>query len=233
MLVLKALRRALASVAVMAALILIPAGLLPGGAWVWPQALWLIAILAAVAIAANVALAVWRPASFEVRTQGPVAAKEKKQPLIDAVSLVGYLLFLAAWAVFIPLDVFLLHIFPPPPPQAAAVGLVLAAVGPMISYLAVWQNQFAAGTIHEQAGQQVVDTGIYGLIRHPLYAGNLLMFAGTALWLGSLAALLATSAHLAATLWRIGLEEGYLRANLPSYADYARRVRARLIPFVI
>jgi protein-S-isoprenylcysteine O-methyltransferase Ste14 len=232
MLVLKALRRALTSVAVTAALILIPAGLLPHGTWFWPQALWLIAILAAVMIAANVALAVWRPASFEVRTQGLVRP-EQKQPWIDAVGQVGYLVFLAARAAFIPLDVFLLHILPPPPPAAAAIGLVMAAVGPAIAYLAVWQNQFASPTIQEQAGQRVVDTGIYGIVRHPLYAGNLLMFAGTALWLGSLAALLATSAHLAATLWRIGMEEGYLRANLPSYADYARRVRAKLIPFVI
>jgi protein-S-isoprenylcysteine O-methyltransferase Ste14 len=233
MLMLQALRRALTQVAVVAVLMLLPAGLLPGGTWFWPQALWLIAVLAMISIAANVALAVWRPASFEVRKGGPVAAKENKQPWIDAVSQVGYLVFLAAWVALIPVDVFVLHIFPSPPPAVAAVGLVMAAVGPTISHLAVWQNQYASPTIQEQAGQKVVDTGIYGLIRHPLYAGNLLMFAGVALWLGSLAALLATTVHLAATLWRIGIEEGYLRENLPSYADYARRVRARLIPFVI
>jgi protein-S-isoprenylcysteine O-methyltransferase Ste14 len=95
------------------------------------------------------------------------------------------------------------------------------------------RNQFAAPTIHDQAGQQVIDSGIYGLIRHPLYAGNLMLFAGGALWLGSTAAALATVAQLCATLWRIGMEEAYLRRTLPAYADYARRVRARLIPFVI
>lgn len=228
--VLQALRRALTYVAI---LFLVPAGLLPDGTWFWPQALWLLAVLTATMTLGNVALAVWRPASFEVRRQGPIAPGDKKQPWIDAVGQVAYLVFLAAWVVFIPLDVFLLHLFPPPPPAAAAVGLVMASVGPAISYLAVWQNRFASGTIHEQEGQQVIDSGIYALVRHPLYAGNLLMFAGTALWLGSLAALLATTAHLAATLWRIGMEEGYLRTRLPGYADYARRVRARLIPFLI
>ena len=56
---------------------------------------------------------------------------------------------------------------------------------------------------------------------------------GAALWLGSLAATLATGVHLAATLARIAIEEDFLRKQLPEYGAYARRVRARLIPFVL
>ena len=63
--------------------------------------------------------------------------------------------------------------------------------------------------------------------------GNLLLFAGAALWLGSTAALIGVSVHLAATLARIRIEEAFLRENLPDYAAYAARVRARLIPFVV
>lgn len=231
--VLKGLRSALTFLIPTAALLLVPAGLVPGGTWVWSGGLLFLGLLAALVIGSQVALAVFRPASFDVRQQPLVAGKAKRQPLIDAVGLVAYLAFLAAWLVFIPADVFALHVLPPPPGWVAGLGLAAAIAGSAIAYLAVWQNQFAAPTIHEQAGQRVIDSGVYGLIRHPLYAGNLMLFAGGAVWLGSTAAALATVAQLAATLWRIRMEEAYLRQTLPAYADYARRVRGRLIPYVL
>lgn len=233
--VLRGLRAAAVTVVPTAALLLIPTMLLPDGERLWPRALVFLAALAIVSTIGNVALAVARPASFEVRRQGLVAPKAQKQPLIDAIGLVVYVSYILVWFVFIPLDVAWLHVLPPPPEWAAAAGLVAVVAGNTVSYLAVWQNQFAAPTIHDQADnqQRVIDHGLYGLIRHPLYAGNLLFFAGTALWLGSMAAFLGVAVHLAATVARIVIEENYLRASLPGYADYARRVRARLIPFVI
>jgi len=231
--VLKGLQSAITFMIPTAALLLVPAGLLPGGTWLWPQGLLFLGVLAVITTTSQVALAVFRPASFEVRQQGFVQDKSKRQPLIDAVGLVAYVAFLIAWLVFIPVDVFVLHVLPPPPGWVAGLGLAVAIGGGGIAHLAVWQNQFAAPTIHDQAGQQVVDDGVYGFIRHPLYAGNLLLFAGAALWLGSVAACIATAAQLVATLARIRIEEAHLRASLPGYADYARRVRARLIPFVI
>jgi protein-S-isoprenylcysteine O-methyltransferase Ste14 len=230
---LKGLRSALGFLIPTAALLLVPAGLMPGGTWAWTQGLVFLGVLSTVVIGAQMAMAVLRPASFEVRQGGFVADKTKRQPLIDAIGLVGYVVLLAAWLVFIPLDVFTLHVLPRPPGWVSGLGLAMALAGNAVAYSAVWQNQFAAPTIHEQAGQEVIDSGIYGLIRHPLYAGNLMLFAGGALWLGSTAAALATVAQLAATLWRIRMEEAYLRERLPAYADYARRVRGRLIPFVL
>lgn len=108
--------------------------------------------------------------------------------------------------------------------------------GLAISYAAVWQNAFATPTVHDQTadGQRVVDTGVYAFIRHPLYAGNLVTFSGLALWLGSYAALTGVAVMLAFTLARIMLlEEPHLLRALPDYADYAKRVRARLIPFLL
>jgi protein-S-isoprenylcysteine O-methyltransferase Ste14 len=229
---LRGLRSALTFLVPVAALLLVPAGLL-AGAWIWPRGLLFVGMLSAIVIGAQVAMAVYRPASFEVRQQGLVADKAKRQPLIDVIALAAYFVLLVAWLVFIPIDAFALHVLPPPPGWVAGLGLGAALAGVTIAYTAVWQNQFAAPTIHDQAGQQVIDSGIYGLIRHPLYAGNLMMFAGGALWLGSTAAAIATVAQLCATLWRIRMEEAYLRQTLPAYADYAHRVRARLIPFVI
>lgn len=230
---LKGLRSALMFLVPVAALLLVPAGLLSGGSWIWPEALVFLGLLSTVVIGAQVTLAVYRPASFEVRQQGLVADKVKRQPLLDVIALAAYFVLLVSWLVFIPLDTFAFHILPPPPGWVAGLGLVTALAGVTVAYAAVWQNQFAAPTIHDQDGQQVIDSGVYSLIRHPLYAGNLMLFAGGALWLGSTAAALATVAQLAATLWRIRMEEAYLRDTLPDYADYARRVRGRLIPYVL
>lgn len=231
MAILKGLRSALGFLIPTAALLLIPAGLL--GAWVWPEGLIFIGLLSAAVISAQVALAVYRPASFEVRQGRFIADKARRQPLIDALGLIAYAGLLMGWLVLIPLDRFRLHLLPAPPTWIAIVALPVALFGSWVGYAAVWQNRFAAPTIHDQADQQVIDTGVYGFIRHPLYAGNLLLFAGGALWLGSTTATLATVMQLAATLWRIRMEEAHLRDTLPAYADYARRVRGRLVPYVL
>ncbi|WP_293904810.1 isoprenylcysteine carboxylmethyltransferase family protein [Phenylobacterium sp.] len=234
MAVLKGLFAALAVVMAVAALLLVPAGLTAGGTWVWLRAWIAVAAIAIASGAGSAALAVFRPANFAMRQQGPVASKPQRQPLIDAVGLVAFLVYLVAWTAFIPLDVFSLRLLPSPSTAASLAGGLACVAGLLITQVAVAQNKFAAPTIHDQSadGQMVVDTGLYGLVRHPLYAGNLLFYAGLALWLGSTAALVGVVGLLLFTLARIVIEEGYLRANLPAYADYARRVRGRLIPFV-
>ena len=145
------------------------------------------------------------------------------------------LAFAAAWVAFVPIDVFHLHLLPAPRPLAAWTGGFVAMIGAALTPVAVWENRFAAPNVQDQIaqGQRIVDTGVHRLVRHPIYLGNLLLFAGAALWLGSTAACLATSVHLLATLGRIMVEEKDLRARLSDYGAYARRVRGRLIPFVI
>lgn len=225
------LRRGLMTAVPAAGLLLIPAALVPQHQQIWTRALLLTGVLAVIMLGANIALATLRPASFEVRQ----ARKTRGQPWIDAAGLVAYLVYLIAWVVFVPLDAGWLQLLPPPPTWLSAVGGLAAILGCCVAFLAVWQNRFASPNIEDQSdrGQQVVDSGLYGLVRHPLYAGNLLLFAGVALWMGSLAAFIGVSVHLAATLARIGIEERFLRVNLPAYAAYASRVRARLVPFLI
>jgi protein-S-isoprenylcysteine O-methyltransferase Ste14 len=217
-----------------ATLLLAPAGMV-SGVWSWPRAWWFLAAFGTLSLAGSVTLAVARPASFKVRQQGLVAAKEKRQPLIDAVGSVFYLLCIVAWLAFIPIDVFRLRLLPPPSGSIATLGAATTIAGVVLAYVAIAQNQFAAPTIHDQRanGQRVIDTGLYAVVRHPFYAGMLLIYAGLALWLGSYAALICASGFLIMTLARILIEEAYLRQTLPAYAGYARRVRSRLIPYLL
>jgi len=217
---------------VMAVLLLLTAGLF-GGVWAWPRAWTFLAVFGLASACASALLAVYAPASFQVRQQTMVASREKRQPLIDAVGLLVYATCLAGWLAFIPVDVFRLKLLAPPGPLAVAIGVAAALAGLVISNSAIAQNRFAAPTIHEQAGQRLIDTGLYSVVRHPFYAGMLLVYAGAALWLGSYAAAIASTAFLAMTLARIVIEEAHLRRALPGYDGYARRVRGRLIPYLL
>lgn len=221
-------------IAIAAALLLAPAGFICG-VWVWPRAWVMLGAYSVASITGSAALVVISPASFQVRRQGIIAAREKRQPPIDAVGSVFYAAYMAAWFAFIPLDVLRWRFLRAPPwPVQAAGGLAVIA-GVVVSYVAIGQNRFAAPTIHDQSGegQRVIDRGLYAIVRHPFYAGMLFVYAGWALWLGSYAALLGASVFLVLTLVRIAIEEAWLRATLPDYADYARRVRSRLIPYLL
>jgi protein-S-isoprenylcysteine O-methyltransferase Ste14 len=230
-----ALRSALLGVAIIASPLLVPAGLLPGGSWLWGRGLALVGAYGSVGIIGNVVLAIHRPAHFMVRQQGVVAARGKGQPLIDAVGSAGLLAFGAAWLAFIPFDVFRLHLLPAPSLWVSTVGGLAAVLGAALTPIAVWENRFATPNVQDQTsqGQAIVETGVYRLVRHPIYLGNLLLPGGAALWLGSYAAFLAVGVVLVMTVGRIIIEERDLRTRLPSYEGYARRVRGRLIPFVL
>jgi protein-S-isoprenylcysteine O-methyltransferase Ste14 len=229
-----AMRATLRGAGLSAVLLLGPAALL--GAWVWQAGLAFVAGNAALQLASNLALAKWRPAHFGVRQQGVVAGKDRGQPRVDAIGSAVLVGFALAWTVFIPLDVFRLHVLAAPAPWQTWAGGLAAVLGFLVTTLAVWENRFATPNVQDQSagGQRVVDTGVYGLVRHPIYLGYALSIGGQAFWLGSsAAALIGVGVYLAATLGRIRIEERDLRTRLPAYDAYARRVRGRLIPFLL
>lgn len=84
--------------------------------------------------------------------------------------------------------------------------------------------------IQSERHQRVIDAGPYALIRHPGYVSGMLVFAGTALSLGSLWALVPAVLASIVLVVRTALEDRLLRVRLPGYQDYARRVRWRLVP---
>jgi protein-S-isoprenylcysteine O-methyltransferase Ste14 len=218
------------------AIVLVAAGLAPGGTWLWAPGLWFLAGAALVSAIGSGWLASANPAALKVRMQSVYQGRARKQPLVDRLATTILAVTWFAWLVFMPLDVVWLKLLPPLPQWSGPVGGVLAIIGVAIMLAAMGENEFAAPTVLDQSdtGQRVVDTGPYGLVRHPLYSGALLMIPGIALALGSLSGIVAGVAMLAVFLpIRIAVEEGFLNKTLPGYTDYARRVRARLIPFLI
>ena len=92
------------------------------------------------------------------------------------------------------------------------------------------ENEYLSRTIEVSEGQKVVDTGLYGVVRHPMYAATLLLFMSMPLVLGSLLSLAVMLAYPAILVRRILNEEQVLTRELEGYAEYRQRVKYRLIP---
>ena len=94
------------------------------------------------------------------------------------------------------------------------------------------ENAWLSRTIEVQQGQTVVSTGLYGIVRHPMYAATLLLFQSMPLVLGSIPAFLVFLCYPAIIARRILGEEEVLKRDLPGYAEYLHKVRWRLIPYI-
>ena len=113
---------------------------------------------------------------------------------------------------------------------------IVAAVLLLIAYAlyaeVMRENAYLSRTIEVQEGQTVVSTGLYGIVRHPMYAVTLLLFAMMPLVLGSLPALAVMMIYPVLIVIRILDEEKLLTKELIGYADYKKKVKYRLIPFI-
>jgi protein-S-isoprenylcysteine O-methyltransferase Ste14 len=156
------------------------------------------------------------------------------QPRADKILMPILLVAFVGWLVFIPLDVFRLRLLGRPGPLVSSLGLVLVFVGWWLEALAMRENPFAIAVVRHQPErhQTVIDSGIYGVVRHPMYAGAIPLFVGMALWLESYAGVVLAAVPSAVLVVRTLIEERLLRRELQGYAAYAGRVRYRLIPLV-
>lgn len=94
------------------------------------------------------------------------------------------------------------------------------------------ENAYLSRTIRVEEGQKVVDTGLYGVVRHPMYAVTIELFMMIPLILGSWWALMAFAVYPVAIVIRLKDEEALLTRELPGYAEYKQKVKWRLIPFI-
>ncbi|MBQ6848822.1 MAG: isoprenylcysteine carboxylmethyltransferase family protein [Clostridia bacterium] len=117
-----------------------------------------------------------------------------------------------------------------------AWGVVAAAVMLLAAYAlyaeVMRENAYLSRTIAVQAEQKVVDSGLYGIVRHPMYAVTLWLFLAIPLVLGSLWAVLCFLPYLPLIIVRILDEEKLLSAELEGYTEYKKKVKYRLIPLI-
>ena len=116
-------------------------------------------------------------------------------------------------------------------------GIVFAATAVfLLAYLlyaeVLRENAYLSRTIEVQENQKVVDTGLYGIVRHPMYTSVILLFLSTPLVLGSLFSFVVFLIYPAITVKRIKNEEKVLEKELEGYSEYKKRVKYRLIPFI-
>ena len=118
------------------------------------------------------------------------------------------------------------------PPVVTAAGSVLFVLGYLLFALVLRQNAYLSRTVKVEEGQTVVDTGLYSIVRHPMYAVTLLLFLSMPLVLGSLISFVIFLVYPLLIAKRIRNEEQVLEAGLPGYKEYKQKVKYRMIPFI-
>lgn len=199
----------------------------PAGTFDYWQGWVFIAVFVVCAMIPTIYLAVAYPEALRRRTRpGPFAETRMVQKLI----YVGIIAAVVAVAVVSALD----HRFGWSDVSVAVVvlGNVLVAAGLAIAETVVVQNNYAGTTITVEAEQTVVSSGLYGLVRHPMYVGALVMTVGTPLALGSYWGLLCLIPGVLVFAARIVDEEKFLHQELDGYDEYAVKVHYRLLPGV-
>lgn len=182
------------------------------------------------------ALSTWIPGVYLLRTNpdalqrrmraGPTAETRTKQKALIA----GWYLTLASALVISALD----HRFDwsRAPSAISFFGDVLVGTALGVVMLVVIQNSYAAAVVRVEADQRLVSTGLYGLVRHPMYTGNVVLTVGIPLALGSYWGLIVVVPAVIVLSLRIRDEEKLLREELAGYREYMQQVRHRLVPGV-
>jgi protein-S-isoprenylcysteine O-methyltransferase Ste14 len=204
-------------------------GLLFLSAWTldYSQAWVYLAVFLGSSLAITLYLMKKDPKLLERRMSGgPGAEKEKNQKIIMSLVSAGFI----ALIVFPALD----HRFAwsPAPLSLAPAGDVLVALGYLAIFFVFKENTFTSATIEVDPEQKVISTGPYALVRHPMYAGSIVMLIGTPLALGSWWGLFIIILMMPALIWRLLDEERFLAKNLPGYVEYKNKVKYRLVPLV-
>ena len=197
---------------------------LPAGTLHYPCGWLLVAVLFVPMFIAGVVMLFCSPQLLEKRLD----AKEKEAEQKSVVALSGVMFIVAfvvaglnfryswtvmpSWAVWSAVAVFLLS---------------------YIMYAEVLrENACLSRTIGVQENQKVIDTGLYGIVRHPMYSATVLMFLSMPLVLGSLPSFVIMLVYIPLIAKRIRNEEAVLLEGLNGYADYCSRVKYKIIPFI-
>lgn len=197
---------------------------LPAGTVRWPAGWLLMGILFIPMFLAGLVMMAKDPNLLRSRLNAK--EKEREQDLVVKLSglmfLTGFLLagldFRFGWSRL--------------PGWVSILGAVLFLTAYALYAEVLRENAWLSRTIEVQQGQTVVSTGLYGIVRHPMYAVTLLLFESMPLVLGSIPAFVVFLTYPAIIAKRIRNEEAVLKRDLPGYAEYLQKVRWRLIPYI-
>ena len=157
---------------------------------------------------------------------------QREQPGADKAFIIAFIAAIMIWLIAIGLD--RRAVASNVPVALQALGFVLYLACTLFTMWVFRENSFAAPVVKLQAerAQHVISSGPYAHVRHPMYSGMIMFFVGLPLALGSWWGLAIAPLFVLLLAVRIRIEERTLMAGLPGYADYAARVRYRLLPGV-
>lgn len=197
---------------------------LPAGTLHYPNGWLLMGVLFVPMFLAGVILMAKNPVLLQKRLNA-----REKQPEQGLVIKLGGLMFIAGFVIAGLSFRFGWVMLP------GAVSWVGAALF-LLSYLmygeVLRENTYLSRTVEVQQGQRVIDTGLYGIVRHPMYSVTVIMFLSMPLVLGSVISFVIFLAYPVIIVKRIRNEEKVLEEELEGYAEYKKKVHYRLIPFI-
>lgn len=218
-LLIQGIAKFLAGVVLLGVLLFLPAGTLA-----WPQGWRLMGILFIPMLFAGIVMIRKNPELLRKRLN----AKEKQAEQQDVLKL-SALMFLAAF-ILAGLNFRFRWIVLPDWISWTAAVIFLISYGLYAEVMR--ENAYLSRTIEVQENQKVVDTGLYGIVRHPMYMSTLFLFLAMPLVLGSVISFLIMLLYIPIIAKRIRNEEQVLEEGLEGYSDYKQKVKYKVIPFI-
>ena len=197
---------------------------LPAGTLAWPQGWRLMAALFIPMLIVGVVMMIKNPALLRKRLNAKEEEKEQKDVLKFSA-----LMFLAAF-IIAGLNFRFKWIVLPDWISWAAVAMFLLSYGLYAEVMR--ENAYLSRTVEVQENQKVIDTGLYGIVRHPMYMSTLFLFLAMPLVLGSLISFLIMLLYIPIIAKRIRNEEQVLEKGLQGYTEYKQKVKYKVIPFI-
>jgi protein-S-isoprenylcysteine O-methyltransferase Ste14 len=201
------------------------------GDWRWIEAWVYSVIFLLMSFGTLVYLYFHDPALLKERFGSPIQQTQKPW---DKVILTLFFVEFIVWFAIMPLDARRFEWSPAFPFWLRAIGALLQIVATYLVFAAMRENTFAAPVVkmQKERGQKVISSGLYGIVRHPMYAGATLLFISAPLLLGSLYGLALALLLIVTIAARALGEEAMLKQELEGYSDYMRKVKWRMIPYV-
>lgn len=201
------------------------------GNWLWPEG-WIFGIWFLVMCISTI-LYLYKndPALLSERYKQPGEGGQKGW---DIFVVVGLFIGFITWIISMPLDAVRFALSPAFPVYVKCIGFLMLSGSFFFFYRSYADNTYLSPLVRIQTERkhQLVTTGVYGLVRHPMYLGALLMFLGGPLLLNSFLGILAGSCLIILLAFRTLGEEKMLEKEFASYTEYKKMVKYRFVPFI-